>query len=97
MRLIGKLGEPALVRQPRRLQTELPETLAFGIEQCAYTEFLREALELSQRRSPLIEIYEMRFYATLGEESKSLPRIRAFSNAEDLNFHSDYLMLLSDR
>jgi len=62
-------------------------------DRISYPELLDEAPQLSRRGGPLLEIYEVGLHPALGEETQRLPGVRAFLDAEDLDFHGRELYI----
>lgn len=88
-RLVGKLAEPPLVRELRIPQSKVEKTAGLTIDERLRSELLGEPLELAGGSGSFHQIDEMRSHASLGEEAQGLPRVGAFLDSEDLNFHPD--------
>ncbi len=86
-RIVSELLEPALVAQVRVCEAEFLKAPGIAIDEFEDTEFLREPFQLTEGSGSLSQVDEMRLYPALGEEAERLPSIRAFLDAEDLDFH----------
>ena len=89
-RLLHQTLEPAVVRETSMGQSKLGIPTCLAIDQRAYAELLREAVELPAGCRSFREIDEVGLHPPFGEESKRLSRVRALLRAENLNFHSCY-------
>lgn len=87
-RLLGKPGQPSLVRQLRVAKSELVESSGVLVDKCGDAKLLREPAQLAQRCGLLHQIDEMRPDTTLGEEPQRLAGVSAFFDSKNLYFQS---------
>lgn len=86
-RIVGELLEPPLVAEVGVCKAKFLKAPGVAIDEFEDTEFLREPLQFTEGSGSLGQVDEMRLYLALGEEAERLPSIRAFLDAEDLDFH----------
>lgn len=68
-------------------QSELFVPRPTPVDQRVETEALNEPLELTVGHRAFVEIHEVRANAPLGKETQRFSRLRAFLDAEYLDFH----------
>lgn len=85
--LEAELLEPPIFRKKSGSEAQLAEASAVAIDERTHAELLRKAPQLAERRGALVQIHEMRFDTTLGEETDCGTGIAAFFHAKDLDFH----------
>jgi len=85
--VVNQLFQPAFVTQPRVCEPQFLKPFRLTIDEGEHAELLGKPLQLSERGGSFVEIDEMCLDATLREEAKRLTSVRAFLDAEDLDFH----------
>lgn len=96
-RFFNEFIQPAIVRKLRIAESEIVEAFRVSIDERRSPELLSESTELAKRSRSLHQIDEVRFYSALREESKSFTSIRAFLDAEYLDFQGAIQPLLRPR
>jgi hypothetical protein len=84
--LFGELFQPPFVRKLRVVKPELTKPLRVSINECRHTKFLGEPAKLAKGCWALQKIDKMGFDSPLRKEAKSLARVRAFPDSENLYF-----------
>jgi hypothetical protein len=85
--LVDENVQPAVWAIPCRTKAQLLEPSAVSIDQCVNAELLGESLQLTSRRRPFGEVYEMDRNPSLREKPLSLARGGTLLCSEDLDGH----------